>query len=384
MPAEQQQGTGSHKERFPDGVRVCALALAGLLALALTGGAFQAVAAGPTAQDEAEVDIVFVLDNSDSTNENRYHMAQEIERIETAFQGTAVDIRYALLTFNGSVRLEQPFTDDVAELERAMHYRHSDSVERASDALVNATRLDWRPDAETVVVLMTDEDDDSSPRRRAAAVDALEKHQLVAISPEDEQASSCDNHSPPCDTGTQNELRTVADDVDGTWIAIENDTEVIVSELIEAVEQTVPESAIAAESPERPEPAPDMQVTDRRANRTTVAVGEPVGVEISVENGGEAAGEYVSILSTGGGILDNSSVFVAAAGERTVRLSHAFEEPGNYTIRENHVAVAEIEVVASSSEPNVSGRLGGSLPVGPAVLVLSLAIGGAYLLVRNR
>jgi PGF-CTERM protein len=330
-------------------------------AVALLVVAAGAAPGGVAADDGPAVDVVFVFDNSISTNEDRYHMAREIGDLHQRMESAGIDARYGLVTYNDTPRVEQPLTGEFAAFDRAMHFQSSGSVERASDAILTATEMDFRTDAETVVVLVTDEDDDSSADSRTAAVDALSGHDFVAVSPATPYESSCAVHSPPCDNETANELRTVAQDVGGDWISQGNDAATIVDEIGTIIESQVDTSSNSGSSGGVSVSRPDLEVVSRTANNTTVALGEPVAFNVTVENDGSADGDYEAVFSHEGEILAEEAMEVPADESRTLTVSHTFMEAGNYTIMENHERVAQIEVTPPPATAVETAETNGSV-----------------------
>ncbi|WP_159077126.1 vWA domain-containing protein [Halococcoides cellulosivorans] len=316
-----------------------------LMALPVTA-ASETTALANAADDanETQIDVVFVFDRSESTNENRYHMAQEIGRLDDTLDAHGVDDRYGLVTYNATARVEQNMTASFGAIERAMHYPVGGNRENASDAILTATDLDLRANATTLVVVMTDEDDDSSNATRAAAIDALGDAHLVAISPAGPATSSCAVHSPPCDDRTDNELREVANRTDGEWIDVNEPATRIVDRLGETLD------AAFADAAERSIDRPEFEVTDTRANRTTVQIGSAVGVTVTVANTGSAAGEYTAYLSHSGRLVDEQRVEIPADGEQTLTLAHAFDQSGTYELFVTHEPAVTVTVLPGASE----------------------------------
>lgn len=339
------------------------LAVAGV-ALAASGAATGAAdtdgvatADGAAAPNATAVDVVFVFDNSVSTNENRYHMAQEIDDLRAHLSAEGVDARYGLVTFNGSARVEQPLTDDFAAFERAMHFQTGGNEERASRAVLDATEMSFREDARRVVVLVTDEDDDSDAATREAALARLSNSsdtRFVAVSPADPYRSSCAVHSPPCDNSTDNELRTVADAVGGDWIDVNQGAPTIVDRIGESVVATAVGSSDDADDgdaddgdaddPVDPDIGADFTTRNVSVNRTTAEVGDAVAVTKTVTNVGSEAGHYRAYLSHEGEILQYRSIRVQAGDTRTITFVHRFDDPGVYEPLVTYEPAGTVEV----------------------------------------
>ena len=304
--------------------------------------------------DGTAVDVVFVFDSSQSVNEDRYHITRELDALPDRLDAGGVDARYALITYNESVRTELRPTGDFEEFERAMHFPESGNVERASPALATATNLSFRDDAETVVVVVTDEDDDSSSAARAETLSRLsEVTEFVAVSPATPQESSCDVHSPPCDGRSDNELRTMAESVGGTWVDVDGDAEEIVESVGDAVvsattgadgEEASPRTRSESGSSDSDDD-PSFETIERSGNRTTAETGDPVAFVETVVNDGSAGGTYRTHLSHRGTVLDEQTVYVPEGATRTVTFVRRFDEVGTYEIHVGHGAAETVEVV---------------------------------------
>lgn len=331
-----------------------------VMTVPVTGGLSGAAAAD---ESTTAVDIVFVFDNSQSTNEDRYHMAQEMGGLDRSLDRDGIDARYGLVTYNGTVRTEQRLTGDFDEFDRSMHFDTGGSEEVAADAVLTATELSFRDDAETVVVLVTDEDDDSSNATREAATAELADVQFIAVSPADAEESSCAVHSPPCDNRSDNELRTVTETVGGTWL----DEAAAAETTVDRIEETIPSAVGATGSDDRSgsDPVdgstddttaprtgsddgsdghPAFETVSLSANRTTAEVGDPVRINKTVENTGSAAGVYGAYLSHGGSVVAARTVRIPARTNRTITFVHTFERTGQYETLVSHEPAATINV----------------------------------------
>jgi hypothetical protein len=60
--------------------------------------------------------------------------------------------------------------------------------------------------------------------------------------------------------------------------------------------------------------------------------GDPVGVEVTVENTGSEQGTHEATLRTGGETVASKSVTLSEGGTETVMLTHTFEEAGEYSL----------------------------------------------------
>lgn len=324
------------------------------LTIPLAGAAIGGGAVGPFVGDAAArpdpaVDVVFVFDRSGSMDENRYELAREMDAVDARLDAAGADARYALLTYAGSVRTEQGWTSEYADVDRALDFRTAGSTENASDAVLAATSMDFRDGADRVVVLVTDEDDDSPAPRRGAAVASLSGFRFVVVSPSGPEVSACAVHSPPCDSEPTNELRSVAEDADGAWIDVAGEAEAIVEEVGTEV----------APAPRRPTPATpapvnddddddderaDIAIRDATVTPGTVEIGEPVEVAVTLENTGEDSGGFQATLASTRERLGSRSVHVPAGETRTVRFVATFPEPAGYDLFVSHRRVGRVEV----------------------------------------
>lgn len=324
----------------------------------------------------SNVDVVFVFDSSASTNEDRYHMAQEIDTLANRFESADIDARYGLVTYNGSVRTELPLTSEFDSFEKAMHFPVSGNEEHASDGILTATNMTFRQDATTVVVVVTDEDDDSSNATRDDAVSALSGSHFIAVSPSSPAESSCAVHSPPCDNRSDNELRTLADHTGDDWIDQSQSAETTVEDIADAIEAQVDSgsgsgsdsgsdsgsgSGSGSGSETRSTPRAEFTTTNRSTNRTTAEVGDRIRFTKTVENVGGADGTYEAYLSHEGTILAERTLSVPAGESRTITFLHRFDRPGEYEILITHESIATVNVTApATASVEVAPRTNGT------------------------
>ncbi len=129
---------------------------AGLLALALClrGGAFS-----PT-----PADVVFVFDTTSSMGEEISGALQASGQFADVLHGMGVDCRFGLVTFGDKVRsvheADGRLTPSVTELEAWLSLQRpiggEDQPENQLEALLVASRFDFRPKAHKVLILITD------------------------------------------------------------------------------------------------------------------------------------------------------------------------------------------------------------------------------------
>lgn len=301
------------------------------------------------------IDVVFVVDSSQSMNRERYELAGEMREFQRTLLRKDVDARFGLVTYTEDASVRQGMTDDFSEVEDAMQFEPQGNVERASNALLTADGMDFRPDAKTVFVLMTDEDDDSDLQTRQEALETISEHVFVAVSPADASASACDEHYEPCDNSTANELKRYASQVRGDWIDIDTSA----TETMRQVSNVAADAAGATGSDDDDsgridfEVGPDISVADTGTNQSTVEVGEAVAVNATLENDGLSDGRTEVYAATDGRTLQNETVTVEPLSDRSVRLVHAFDEPGRYSIVVNNELVGDV-VVTDIAETDVS------------------------------
>lgn len=323
--------------------RVLVLGVVLLLAVAPLTAGFAGVSTAASATEETtKLDIVFVFDRSESTNDDRYSMANEIDALAERLNAAGVDARFALVTYSDTVSVQQPLTSDFAEFERAMHYQERGNEEQASDAIPTATAMDFRENATRVVVLFTDEDDDSSAASRTNARAALDDVTFISVSPAAPYESSCAVHSPPCDNETANELRTMASQVGGSWIDVNLDASMIVDRIGDVLD---PRSTTTnTKQADRSSPSANFVTTELSTNVSMAEVGDPIAFTKTVENTGSATGTYEAYLSQNGEILAERSVDVPARSTRTITFVRTFDQPGSYTLQITHESVGPVEV----------------------------------------
>jgi hypothetical protein len=316
----------------------CVLLAVAPVAIAPVGASSGAITVAAT-DDAPAVDILFVFDNSESTNEDRYHMAREIGALANAVDRGGIDARYGLVTYNDRARTVLRPTHDFDAFDRAMHFQEEGNVERAADAILHADDL-TAEDRETVLVVVTDEDDDSANATRDRAVSALDGVHFVAVSPATPYEASCAVHSPPCDDRSDNELRTMVERVDGDWIDEGEDAATIV----DRIGAILGEVAGVGSSLGSRGSGVDFDVTATSVNRTTAEVGDSFAFTQRVRNIAGHEEEYRAYLSYGGYIYDERRVTVPEDESRNVTIHNRFDRPGRYEVLISHVPVATIDV----------------------------------------
>ncbi len=88
------------------------------------------------------------------------------------------------------------------------------------------------------------------------------------------------------------------------------------------------------------------------ATPVRLATGERLTVDAVVSNAGGESGEYNATLTVDGRVVSSTAGELSPESERTVRLNHTFEEPGEYTVGVGEETVTV--VVEEPAEPTVS------------------------------
>jgi Mg-chelatase subunit ChlD len=303
------------------------------------------------------IDVVFVVDSSESMNRERYELAGEMREFQRTLVRKNVNARFGLVTYTDDARVRQGMTDDFSKVEDAMQFEPQGNVERASDALLAADGMNFRSNAKKVFVLMTDEDDDSALETRQEALSTVSEHVFVAVSPSDVGASGCDLHYEPCDNSSTNELKRYAGQVRGEWIDIDTEAADTMRQVSTVVADAAGvESSVSERDGSRRvdfEVGPDISVSDTSTNQTRVEVGEAFAVNATFRNDGLSDGSVEAYAATNGRVLQNETVTVEHLSDRSVSLVHAFEEPGVYSIVLNNERVGDV-LVTDLAETNVS------------------------------
>jgi|AntDeeMetagen681_2_1112603.scaffolds.fasta_scaffold02198_2 hypothetical protein len=292
------------------------------------------------------VDVVFIVDSSLSMNDERYQLAGEMREFQRTLIDKNIDARFGLVTYTKDATVRQSFTSDFSKVEDAMQFETGGNVERASNAILTASEMDFRPDAEPVYVLLTNEDDDSSSALRQRALDRLAQGTFVSISPSKAVESSCDRHIEPCDNSTSNELRQYAEQVDGAWVTIDESASKAMRQAATSAAEAAGTGSDGGPGIDDVDAGPNVSVIDRSADETNVEVGEPVTVSATLRNSGLLEGSFEVFLSESGQVLERKTVTVAERSERTVTITREFDEPGEYALVLNNERVANVEVTA--------------------------------------
>lgn len=132
--------------------------------------------------------------------------------------------------------------------------------------------------------------------------------------------------------------------------------------------------------------APELAVRDARLGDRTPAVGDVVTATADLENVGRVAGEFEVALAVGDTVVGTRTVTLAPGERAEVAYEHAFEEPGEFTLRLNGERVGTVSVrangepagtvsarTASAGETTTAGQPGFGIV---AVLIALLVVAG--------
>ena len=97
-----------------------------------------------------------------------------------------------------------------------------------------------------------------------------------------------------------------------------------------------------------PAPSAAFEVTDVSIDGQDVEAGDSVEVTAEVQNEGDAAGQFTTMLQADGTVVDSESVDLDPGEERTVVLTTTFEEAGEYEIRVGGDLAGTVSVVDST------------------------------------
>lgn len=307
-----------------------------------------------------KVDVLFVLDASGSNSEEVSAISDEVAALHDRMDTAGVDARFAVVSYRKTPTVQQPLTDNASKVSAAMDFPTRGSWENASDAILGALETDTRTDAETVVVVVTDEDDDSSDTVRNRAISELSGVHFVAISPDEPSTSSCsgpDPH-PVCDNSTDNELRTMANLVDGDWTDIDTGQEPFGSTFIDTVMDSVddiPVGQSTSQTTRTVDRTGELKVTNASVHPETVTVGEAVMVTATFTNVGNKQGSFVRWLATERNlrlIAPRTDVLLDPDENRTVSLEVTFDEPGTHSLVLSGREIGTVKI----RQPNPSER----------------------------
>jgi len=148
------------------------------------------------------VDIVFALDVTGSMSSEIEGVKQNIEEFADSLTMQKISFRIGMVTFLDIIENIYPFTSDVQLFKQnvALQYAHGggDLPENSLEALLDATRFDFRKNAKRIVIWITDasyhESDGVTPLARQVVIDSLLRNGIVvdAIGASDYKSSFYD------------------------------------------------------------------------------------------------------------------------------------------------------------------------------------------------
>ncbi|MFC4439583.1 MULTISPECIES: CARDB domain-containing protein [Natrialbaceae] len=133
------------------------------------------------------------------------------------------------------------------------------------------------------------------------------------------------------------------------------------------------------------EPAPDFDVTEAHLEDDTIAQGESTRVIATVENAGNASGEFLAELAVGGIVVEDRYVELEPNESRTVRFERQFDEPGTYAVAVSGLEAGTVSVDESAGYEVLNRELDPAVAavVGPPALVGLLFAAGTVRRRRN-
>jgi len=192
------------------------------------------------------LDIVFVFDDTGSMGEEIDGLQNSIVEFTNAVEDSGADTRYSLVSFKDAPEVDQPYTDDVSELQDAVNGLTASGggaiPEDSYGALVNASERDHRSDAAVAFIHITDasgltDGGTAGPTEAATAVDDLGA-QLVMISPGTPNDSGTSGPEPAANV-TRFALEDVADGSHVPLADARDDPEAFADLLVEDVADRV-------------------------------------------------------------------------------------------------------------------------------------------------
>ncbi len=304
----------------------------GLVVLAVVAAGLVPFVGPASATRTTAADVVIVFDRTVGMDAERDTFRERIANLTADLAAEDVDIRYAVVAYEGNdpgdTELIQGFTRDADRLREAFEFELFGTTENASHGIRLATGLDYREDARRVVVVVTDEDDDGTITARTAAREALEETNttLVAVSPERRQP---------------NDLRRLAESVDGRWVDIDRgDFEDVLEETFTVLDQVVRGYA--------PPDQPAEFTLDTTLNRTEVEIEEPVALTVDIKNVGGRNGSFIYLLHIDGDLVNQSQGGIRIRPGDTVTISETliFDQRGGYNVEVSNRLVGRVVVTA--------------------------------------
>jgi len=308
------------------------------------------------ATSRAPVDVVILVDRTGSMADNANQTLADATALANGLEAHGADARYAVITYaDQQVLTMTRFTSDPAAMASAVSAIHytTKAHENTSLAILSALESSYPPDlsfragARPVVVVFTNEDDDGYCALGAQATASVDAHgaMLVAVARDPPRVYTQDPE--PCLTDhTQNDLKVIAEQQvqDGVWV---DPSAPDFSAVYDGLGLT------ASTSPS-PSPSPSFERVSASLNRTSVAVGEPVGVTVTVRNAGDAAGTYHAVLTGDTALLRTEDVRLAPGERHTFHWSVSFNDTSpQIRLFEHYRYIGDVQVTAPTPTPVV-------------------------------
>jgi hypothetical protein len=281
------------------------------------------------------VDIVFVVDDTGSMENNIDGVKNNIRGFIQDIENESIDGRYALITFSQSPELDQGFTDDPAELEQALgRINAQGNLEDNFDALKMATEMEFRSDAKRVVVDITDEDADLAPvtdLRMPEVIEFMKPFDAYVAVSEDPPGNCASPPGPSC-----KDKRVLGQTLEGgQWVdlgQLDDDDESDFGDILETVKGVITDLVGDGGASGGDIVEADIEYVDATFNRTTIDPGGTVEVNVTAINRGEASGAYIAAFQSDFRLIDTQRGQLQP-GE-SVRLSTeiTFEDTGQHRI----------------------------------------------------
>jgi PGF-CTERM protein len=306
---------------------------------------------------EPAVDVVFVLDDTNSMNPEIDGLKQNVIGYADSLEERGIDARYALVTFRNDYELDQGFTDDAADVERTLSNVEAagggDIREDSFDAIRFATSLDYRADATRVIVTVTDAPSHTSGTVENAGTpdgqltdltltetaDLLgDEYTLVSVSPDLADNPELD----ACSRATVEDcgdLKLLTEEApSGSWIdlaAVEQQGGAAFDGILEEVADTTVRAAGGG--------GQDWEVRDVSANRSGLETGESVRLTATVENL-DSTDTYEATFAADNERIATRSAEVSADEAHTFSVVTTFDEQGWYRLSFNGDEFAKVYV----------------------------------------
>ncbi|WP_178917785.1 PGF-pre-PGF domain-containing protein [Natronomonas gomsonensis] len=121
-----------------------------------------------------------------------------------------------------------------------------------------------------------------------------------------------------------------------------------------------------------PSPSAEFDITDATINETVIESGDTVGVNVTIENTGDADGDFDARLTTRGVTLDEQTVDIDEGASETVHLNNTFNESGAYNLKINNdfdVGMVLVDLEPAQVAVNETRQLADEAPDQPGLRV---------------